>query len=105
MRPRLALVPGEPAGVGPELCIRAMHRPHDADIVVFGDRDALSQAADRIGLPVSFADADADEVPAGTIPIINITNAAPDRYSVGSGKQWDVRVDLGWGRKFKKKKQ
>src|SRR3546814_8982815 len=77
MRPRLALVPGEPAGVGPELCIRAMHRPHDADIVVFGDRDALSQAADRIGLPVSFADADAAEVPAGTIRIIDIPNAAP----------------------------
>src|SRR3546814_3666957 len=77
MRPRLALVPGEPAGVGPELCTRAMHRPHDADIVVFGDRDALSQAADRIGLPVSFADADAAEVPAGTIRIIDIPNAAP----------------------------
>src|SRR3546814_14343036 len=54
-----------------------MHRPHDADIVVFGDRDALSQAADRIGLPVSFADADAAEVPAGTIRIIHLPNAAP----------------------------
>src|SRR3546814_13130999 len=54
-----------------------MHQPHDADIVVFGDRDALSQAADRIGLPVSFADADAAEVPAGTIRIIDIPNAAP----------------------------
>ena len=77
MRPRLALVPGEPAGVGPELCIRVMHHPHDADIVVFGDRDALSQAADRIGLPVSFADADAAGIPAGTIRIVDIPNAAP----------------------------
>ena len=77
MRPRLALVPGEPAGVGPELCIRAMHHPHDADIVLFGDRDALSQAADRIGLPVSFADADAVVVSPGTIRIVDIPNAVP----------------------------
>src|SRR3546814_18923460 len=77
MRPRLALVPGEPAGVEPELCTRAMHRPHDADIVVFGDRDAPSQAADRIGLPVPFADADAAEVPARTLRLIAIPNAAP----------------------------
>src|SRR3546814_142583 len=54
-----------------------MHRPHDADIVVFGDRDALAQAAARIGLPVSFADADAAEVPAGTSRISDIPNAAP----------------------------
>src|SRR3546814_13419790 len=77
MRPRLALVPGEPAGVGPELCIRAMHRPHDADIFVFGDRDALSPAADRLGLPVSFADAGAAEVPAGPLPLIALPHAAP----------------------------
>src|SRR3546814_4861114 len=83
MRPRLALVPGEPAGVGPELCTRAMHRPHAADIVVFGDRDAPSQAADRIGLPVSFADADAAAVPAGTIRIIDLPNAAPATHESG----------------------
>src|SRR5690606_7131696 len=51
MHPRLALVPGEPAGVGPELCVRALARAHDADITVFGDRDILVQAADAIGLP------------------------------------------------------
>src|SRR5690606_132263 len=77
MRPRLALVPGEPAGVGPELCIRALQRAHDADIVVFGDRDALAQAAGQVGLPVSFADAGADAVAPGTIRIVDVPNAAP----------------------------
>ena len=77
MRPRLALVPGEPAGVGPELCIRALQRAHDADIVVFGDRDALAQAAGQVGLPVSFADADANAVAPGTIRIVDVPNAAP----------------------------
>jgi 4-hydroxythreonine-4-phosphate dehydrogenase len=51
-RPRLALVPGEPAGVGPELCVRALARRHDADLVVYGDADALHDAAAKLGLVV-----------------------------------------------------
>ena len=48
-RPRLALVPGEPAGVGPELCARALQRSWDAELEVFGDSGALLSAASRIG--------------------------------------------------------
>ena len=64
MRPRLALVPGEPAGVGPELvhpCIAAATMI--ADIIVFGDRDTLLQArgqprpADRVSSHRRCADA------------------------------------------------
>jgi 4-hydroxythreonine-4-phosphate dehydrogenase len=51
-RPRLALVPGEPAGIGPELVVRAAQRSWDADLVVYGDRDTLLRAADAIGLPL-----------------------------------------------------
>ena len=51
-RPRLALVPGEPAGVGPELCVIALQHDHDADITVFGDRAALERAALVLDLPL-----------------------------------------------------
>jgi 4-hydroxythreonine-4-phosphate dehydrogenase len=51
-RPRLALVPGEPAGIGPELVVRAAQRSWGADLVVYGDRDTLLRAADAIGLPL-----------------------------------------------------
>ncbi len=51
-RPRLALVPGEPAGVGPELCVRAAQRVWPADLVVYGDRASLLRAADALGLPL-----------------------------------------------------
>ena len=54
-RPRLALVPGEPAGVGPELCVAALQRDHGADITVFGDRAALERAARTLGLPLDGA--------------------------------------------------
>jgi 4-hydroxythreonine-4-phosphate dehydrogenase len=49
-RPRLALVPGEPAGVGPELCALALARQHDADLVAYGDQRALREAAAKLGI-------------------------------------------------------
>src|SRR5690606_23484170 len=79
MRPRLALVPGEPAGVGPELCVRVLGRAHDADITVFGDRDVLVQAADAIGLPPpGFVDT-SDATPVH-IRIVEVPNAAATTF-------------------------
>lgn len=53
-RPRLALVPGEPAGVGPELCAAALRHDHGADLTVFGDPATLERAAARLGLPLAL---------------------------------------------------
>ena len=52
MRPRLALVPGEPAGIGPELVVRALQREWDADLIVFGDGASLQRAAAVLGYPL-----------------------------------------------------
>jgi 4-hydroxythreonine-4-phosphate dehydrogenase len=52
MLPRLALVPGEPAGIGPELVVRAAQQDWDAELVVFGDAASLQRAADALGLPL-----------------------------------------------------
>ena len=60
MRPRLALVPGEPAGVGPELCVRAAQREWDADLIAFGDPASLHDAATRLGLPLALLDPGAE---------------------------------------------
>jgi 4-hydroxythreonine-4-phosphate dehydrogenase len=49
-QPRLALVPGEPAGVGPELCARALAREHAAGLVVYGDARTLRDAAANLGI-------------------------------------------------------
>ena len=74
-RPRLALVPGEPAGVGPELCARALQRGWDAEIEVFGDGDALVAAARRIGLPLDRESGDRLAGPAGSIQLHDIPAA------------------------------
>ncbi len=52
-RPRLALTVGDPAGIGPEIVLRALTsagKP-DADWVVYGPLDALEDRALRFGLP------------------------------------------------------
>ncbi|MEP6633925.1 MAG: 4-hydroxythreonine-4-phosphate dehydrogenase PdxA [Luteimonas sp.] len=77
MRPRLALVPGEPAGVGPELCLQALRRPWEADLVVFGDRGALTQAARQLDVPLSFPTSDTIATDAGPARFVDIPNAAP----------------------------
>ena len=79
--PRLALVPGEPAGVGPELCVRAAQREWDADLVAFGDRAALARAAESLRLPLEFAAPDAVSAP-GLLPIVDI----PAPIAVRPGK-------------------
>jgi 4-hydroxythreonine-4-phosphate dehydrogenase len=46
MKPGLALVPGEPAGIGPELCVRLAQQPRsDCTLLAFGDADVLQAAA------------------------------------------------------------
>lgn len=51
-RPRIALTTGEPAGIGPEIAVAALHTAtRDADIVLVGDQTLLAERASLIGLP------------------------------------------------------
>ena len=74
MRPRLALVPGEPAGIGPELCVCMAHAAWDADIVVFADKDALLEAASVLDLAVRFVSPATTVVGYGEIRLIDVPN-------------------------------
>ncbi|KRG71234.1 4-hydroxythreonine-4-phosphate dehydrogenase PdxA [Pseudoxanthomonas dokdonensis] len=54
-QPRLVLVPGEPAGIGPELCVRLAQQPRqDCQLVAFADPDTLRAAAGQLGLPLQL---------------------------------------------------
>ena len=53
-RPRLALVPGEPAGIGPELVVLAAQQDWDADLVIHGDAAVLQRAARALQLPLAL---------------------------------------------------
>jgi 4-phospho-D-threonate 3-dehydrogenase / 4-phospho-D-erythronate 3-dehydrogenase len=52
--PRLIITAGDPAGIGPEVTVRALAQPEVrgvAEIAVAGDLDDLRDTADRLGLP------------------------------------------------------
>jgi 4-hydroxythreonine-4-phosphate dehydrogenase len=52
LKPRLALTVGDPAGIGPEIVLKALADPSrpEAEIVVYGPRIALEDRARRFGL-------------------------------------------------------
>lgn len=78
-RPRLALVPGEPAGVGPELCVRAAHAPWPADLVALADPDTLLAAAETLRLPLAFR-RPRQEADPGELRLLAMPQPAPVRF-------------------------
>ena len=80
-RPRLALVPGEPAGIGPELVVRAAQRDWDADLVVYGERDTLLRAAEAIGLPLRLISPnDPSAAGPGRLALVEIPPVVASRF-------------------------
>ena len=74
--PRLALVPGEPAGVGPELCVRLAQRPRtDCSLVAFADPAALQAAAAALRLPLNLLPERAAARAPGDLPLRVFANA------------------------------
>jgi 4-hydroxythreonine-4-phosphate dehydrogenase len=51
MKP-IVVTPGEPAGIGPDLLLRLVHRGLDAHVVAVSDPALLEARARRLGLPV-----------------------------------------------------
>ena len=52
---RIAITPGEPAGIGPDLCVAiAQHPPPEAELVVVADGELLRQRAEQLGQSLSL---------------------------------------------------
>lgn len=94
MRPvRVAITMGDPAGIGPEVIVKALRHPlgsSDAQLVVIGDMGILRRANDVTGGHVAIVEADADSVPrwsAGVVPCLNVGRVAPGlRLGVASAE-------------------
>ena len=65
-RPRIAVTPGEPAGIGPDLCILAARESLPAELVAIADPDLMSQRASRLGQALRLVPFDADSPVAQT---------------------------------------
>ena len=78
---RLALTPGEPAGIGPDIILAAARHGAGAQIVVIGDREVLEQRARQTGASVDLTEFD-PEAPAapqqpGQLCVLHRPLAAP----------------------------
>lgn len=52
---RIVITPGEPAGIGPDICIQlAQHADPDSERIIVADPDLLQQRARLLGLPLTL---------------------------------------------------
>ena len=81
--PRLALIPGEPAGIGPELCVRLAQSARRVPLVAICDGALLHEAAAALGLPLILFDEhtpDAAPEAAGALRLRSMPRAVPSHF-------------------------
>lgn len=54
---RLAITPGEPAGIGPDLLIQLIQQPQPCELVAYADPDMLRERASALQLPLHLRSA------------------------------------------------
>ncbi len=83
---RIALTPGEPAGIGPDLCLLLAQQQLDIELVVIADPELLAQRAKILGLPLRSRLFDKQDTPrcsaAGELCILPVTMATPAQCGV-----------------------
>ena len=89
-RPILAITMGDPAGIGPEVVLKALARP---DVygrcrpLVVGDKRILQRASECLGDPAWLYDVVVDPAAgsyrAGTLTLLDLANAVPQDCPVG----------------------
>jgi 4-hydroxythreonine-4-phosphate dehydrogenase len=78
--PVLAVTSGEPAGIGPDLCLQLAQQTPEQALVVLADETLLQQRAALLGLDVRLHDYDPQQtspLPAGHLHILHIPLAQP----------------------------
>src|SRR3979490_2151801 len=76
--PVIAVTSGEPAGVGPDICLALARKRFAARIVVLGDREMLGSRARQLGLAVRLCDPGAG-LTSDSIPCLHIPLSPPCR--------------------------
>lgn len=79
--PRIAITPGEPAGIGPDIVLAVAQQPREAELVAIADPDLLRQRAAQLGLEIRLETLRAEIAPRphqpGTLKVIPVTLGAP----------------------------
>ncbi len=79
--PRLAVTPGEPAGIGPDLILQLAATHQKCELIVVADKNMMQERANLLGIPVRFSDYEKGLTSSinkpGEIKIYDIKCAAP----------------------------
>lgn len=76
---KLAITPGEPAGIGPDLVVQMAQLEWDVQLVAFADPEMMRQRAEMLNLSLSLVDYDDardDILPAGHLFIVPVNTAS-----------------------------
>jgi len=80
---RIALTPGEPAGIGPELCVTLAQQPQAVELVAIADPVLLQDRAALLGLPLTLRTLALDRPPrptaAGELCILPVAQRTASR--------------------------
>lgn len=102
--PRIIVTSGEPAGIGPDLCIALAQRSWPCELVFTGDASLFADRAGALAARLDIAPADLSRRPsphtAGTLPVLHVPTAtAPvaGQLDVGNAcyvlRMLDVAID------------
>jgi 4-hydroxythreonine-4-phosphate dehydrogenase len=79
--PRIALTPGEPAGIGPDLCVQLAQQDLPCEIIAIASPQLLEERASQLGLPLKINEFDsampAKAHAAGILTVLPVELAEP----------------------------
>jgi 4-hydroxythreonine-4-phosphate dehydrogenase len=79
--PRIAITPGEPAGIGPDITLAIAQQAWDAELVAICDPNLLRERAALLGLDLTIEEADLDQAPKphhpGSLKVLPIPLTVP----------------------------
>ncbi len=78
---RIVLTPGEPAGIGPDLCLKLAQQSHRDELVFIADPNLLNQRAQQLGLEIQIdifdPESDATGSISGQMKVMPVNLASP----------------------------
>jgi 4-hydroxythreonine-4-phosphate dehydrogenase len=79
--PRIALTPGEPAGIGPDLCLQIAQNDLPCETVVIASEELLRERAERLGISIKLNRFDGTSAPAphrrGELSVLPVNLSVP----------------------------
>jgi 4-hydroxythreonine-4-phosphate dehydrogenase len=85
VNPRIAITSGEPAGIGPDLCLMLAQQPVDADLTIIGDIDMLRARAKQLKLDILLSAHSAKSAPKNNAMHLSVMHL-PTKTPVIAGK-------------------